>query len=63
LRSEILDKYSAQWQEADGTSELDIFTGGKLRSKVGDPPPYPCWKTTEKGEITQTQGMLGISIS
>jgi hypothetical protein len=29
-RSEILNKYSAQQQEADGTLEIDIFTGGEL---------------------------------
>jgi hypothetical protein len=65
-RSEILDKCSAQRQGewgADGTPEFDIFTGGELRSKFGDPPSYPCWKRKEQGKITQTQGMLGISVS
>jgi hypothetical protein len=35
---------TGEW-EADGTSELDIFAGGELRSKFGDPPSYPGWKT------------------
>jgi hypothetical protein len=63
LRSAILDKYSEQWQEADKTSELDIFIGGKPRSKDGDPPSYPRWKIKEQGKTTQTQGMLGIIVS
>jgi hypothetical protein len=61
-RSKILDKCSAhregEWG-ADGISELDIFTGGKLRSKFSDPPIYPGWKTKELGKITQTQSMTG----
>jgi hypothetical protein len=61
-RSEILDKCSTQRQGewgADGTPEFDIFAGGELRSKFGDPPG---WKTKEQGKITQIQGILGVAI-
>jgi hypothetical protein len=60
--TKCLPQRQGEWG-ADGTPEFDIFTSGELRSKFGDPPSFPCWKTKEQGKITQTQGMLEISIS